>query len=624
MDTLKFLFAKNFRGLFMTQFLGAFNDNLFKNSVALMIVMLATNEVESGIWVNLAGALFIFPFVLFSPVAGQVADKYCKAKVLRYVKFAEIPIMCFAGLAFYLESNPLLVFTIFLMGAQSSFFGPAKYSILPQHLSAEKLTAGNGLISMSTFIAIITGLILATILVSKGLTGYIIFAVVGCALLGYLTSRYIPDAKPYGDNANNKVSFNFLKETKSLWNVSRENNAIFMAIVAISWLWFLGAVVLTQMPSVAKFVLGGNADLSTALTMMFVVGIASGALMCIKVSRGEVELGLVPIGAFGMSLFGIGFSYLDFPSAQMGVQSAWEYVFQTSNLTQLKVCLYLLFVGVSASFFIIPLNAFVQSRAPDERRSRIIAANNILNAVFMVASAIFTMVLYAKGFKTTEVLAVFFVMNAVVTLYIFSVVPEFMFRLGFWLISFFVYKINYKNSDEIPRFGPVVLIGNHVSFIDWFVVIAACKRPVRFVMDHKIYKNPILHVFFRLCKAIPIASAKEDAVCKKKALESISAALVDGDVVCIFPEGAVTRNGEMAMFRPGVLEILETNPTPVVPFAINGLWGSYFSRASGKAMQGMPKMKIRGREVNVDMGKILPAEATLEQMQSAVRQKQTF
>jgi 1-acyl-sn-glycerol-3-phosphate acyltransferase len=618
LETIKLLFSRRFFGLFLTQFMGAFNDNLFKNSVALMIAFKAAKtEAEAGIWVPLAGALFIFPFVLFSPVAGQISDRFDKARVMRWVKLAEIPIMCLGGIGFYMDSNPVLVFTIFLMGTQSAFFGPAKYSIIPQHLDQGELTTGNGLISMSTFVAILLGLIVATILVSQEALGNIIFGIVGCAILGAMFSRKIPPAPPCGDTG--KISFDFFAQCKSLWKTTSANRTVHLTIFAISWLWFIGAVILTQIPLIAKFVLGGTADFSTTLTMFFVAGIALGALVCIKVSRGEIELGLIPIGAMGMSIFGIHFSYLDFSLAQLGTQTIFDYFLNPAHPVQAWILVDLLGVGFSASFFIIPLNALLQSRSDAKVRSQVMSANGIMNAIFMVVSAVGTMIMYGQGLLTTEILAVFFIMNIVVTFYIFALLPEFVLRLGFWLLSFFIYKIKYDNADSIPKRGGALIIANHISFVDWFVLTAACRRPVRYVMDHKIFNTPVLGLIFKLGRAIPIASAKEDGACKNKAFETISAALADGDIVAIFPEGAISRDGHMASFRPGVLNILKKNPVPVIPVGINGLWGSFFSYKSGRLMDGAPKLKIRGRVVGVDIGAQLDSKSSLEEMEAAVR-----
>jgi hypothetical protein len=614
MSMFGLLKTKRFAGLFGTQFLGAFNDNMFKNAVALMVAFRAASEADAGMLVNLAGGLFILPFVMFSPVAGQIADKYDKAIIMRYVKLAEIPIMGIAGLGFFFASNGLLMTTIFLMGTQSAFFGPAKYSILPQHLNEDELTTGNGLISMSTFIAIILGLITATIFVSREWIEAIPLVIISIAGLGYLTSRTIPTAP--ATDVGLTLNYNFFKEVKSLWGYSKRVKSVHLSILGISWLWFIGSVVLTQMPALSKFVLSGTKDMSTMLTMTFVVGIAVGSFICIKLSRGEIELGLVPIGAFGMTLFGGDLLFIDYSLAQQGTLGLVEYVLD-GNWSRWRLIGDLTLIGLSASLFVIPLNAMIQSRAEEQYRSRIISANNIMNAIFMVVAAVITMILYQMKLSTPEIFFVFFAMNFVVATFIFSVVPEFFLRFGCWILANSIYRITYSGRDHVPRHGGAVIVANHISFIDWFIITAACRRPCRFVMYHKIFKIPVLGLLFRLAKAIPIAPAKEDASSKERAFQTIKEELADNNLICIFPEGAITQDGELLEFRGGVEQILQESPVPVIPMALNGLWGSFFSRKKGQAMKGLPKPQFR--KIHVSVGEPMPPETKATDLQKVIQ-----
>ena len=615
MQTLQFISKKRFFGLFVTQFLGAFNDNLFKNSVVLMIALKIADQEEAGVLINMAAGLFILPFALLSPLAGQISDKFDKADVLRWVKFCEIPIMLLAATGITTSNQFLLLLTIFLMGSQSAFFGPAKYSILPQHLSEDELTTGNGLISMSTFVAIILGLIAANFAVKPAYESYVSWIIVAIAICGYLSSRLIPQA-PAG-SPGLKISLNLIENFRNLWQYSRRVHSVHLSILAISWFWFVGSVLLPQMPALAKFVLGGTEDLATALTSAFVVGIAIGSYICVKLSRGEIEIGLVPLGAFGMTVCGMNLLWIDYSHATIQTHSLLEYFFSATNWPRWNLILDLAGIGFFGSFYIIPLNALIQIRSEDSLRGQIISANNIINAIFMVAAAGVTMTLYQLGLTTVQILGVIFVANAFIAIYVFSVVPEFFMRFICWILANSIYKITYQNREMIPKSGAAVIVANHVSFIDWFILTAACRRPVRFVMYYKIFNVPIVGWIFQLGKAIPIASAKEDLACKTQAFETIAEELRNGNIVCIFPEGGLTYDGQMTTFRPGVTEILSRDPVPVIPVGLNGLWGSFFSRKGGRAMGTVPNI-FRRRHIDVRIGKTLDPNTQVETMQQIV------
>ncbi len=615
MSLMNLLAQKRFGPLFATQFLGAFNDNLFKNTLVILFAFKAATEAESGLVTNLAAGLFILPYFLFSAVAGQLADKLDKARIMRAVKAAEIGIMLLGTAGFFLDSLPLLLGTLFLMGTHSAFFGPVKYSVLPQHLKDEELMTGNALVEMGTFLAILLGTLAGGFLAGHRNAAAIAAAILATAVAGYLVSRRIPSAPPAAPGL--RLDWNPFVQAAVLTRMIRRKPALFNSVLGVSWFWFFGATLLAQIPNLTRHMLVGDEGVVTLLLAAFSLSVGVGSVLCAKLSRGDIELGLVPLGALGMTLFCADFAFIDYPppgTATMGVAGllggpwagpAFRALFDLS------------LIGISGSLFIVPLYALLQSRSDADQRSRVIGANNIFNALFMVASALLTMALYQLGFNTVQILLYAAVLNLVVCSYIFLLIPEFVMRFVTWILASTIYRLRYAGREKVPRQGPAVLVCNHVSFIDWFVITAACRRPVRFVMDHKIFRNPLLGWAFRLSKAIPIAPAKEDAALKEKAFADISAALRDGDLVCIFPEGRITFDGAMGPFRPGVERILATDPVPVVPLSLGGLWGSFFSRKGGKAMAAMPRPSRRVIRVNI--GDALDPGVTAKDMEDRVR-----
>ncbi len=615
MSTFKLLTQRRFAPFFGVQFLGALNDNLFKNSLVIMIAFKAASEAESGMLINLAAGLFILPFFLFSAVAGQIADKFEKSQIMRTVKAAEIGIMLIAAVGFYTGHTVLLFVTLFLMGIHSAFFGPAKYSILPQHLKENELMAGNALVEMGTFMAILIGTLAGGLLAGQQNATAISGAILGVAFVGYFTSRFVPLAPATAPGL--KLSWNPFSEMVVLTKIIRKKEAVFNSIFGISWFWYFGATMLAQLPNFTKHMLQGNESVVTLLLAIFSISIGIGSVLSEKLSRGEIELGLVPVGAIGMTIFAGDLFFIDYPAGGDHLFNVMEFL-TGPTATAVRVLVDLGMVGIFSSLFIVPLYALIQYRADADSRSRVIAANNIFNSVFMVASALITMVLFKIGFNTIEIFLFTAILNLVVSIYIFLLIPEFFMRFVTWILASTIYRLRYGSGrDVIPRQGGALIVCNHVSFIDWFIITAACRRPVRFVMDHNFFKMPVVGWLFRLAKAIPIAPAKEDAALKEKAFERIAFDLNDGNLVCIFPEGKITHDGNMNPFKPGVERILATTPVAVYPMAIGGLWGSFFSRQGGKAMSHVPKPSRR--QISIAFGAAMPATSTAAAMEAQVK-----
>lgn len=580
--------TRRFAPFFWTQFLGAFNDNVYRNGLLIMIAygMGSMFAGKSDIIINIAAGLFILPFFIFSATAGQIADKYEKSVLIRRIKFLEIMIMGCAAIAFYFGSSFFLIFLLFLMGTQSAFFGPIKYSIIPDHLKPDEIVGGNAMVEMGTFVAILLGLITGNLLNPTKLPPYWIgSAVCLFAIFGYLSSRRIPKAAPPAPDL--KINWNPFTQTLKTIGYAKKVHSVFLSILAISWFWFLGMAYLTQLPNFTLKVLRSTQDVYTLLLTIFSAGIGVGSLLCEKLSGRKIELGLVPLGSIGLSIFGFDlcFAYTAPDVAQlMGISQ----FLQTSG--SFRVLIDLLMIGIFGGFYIVPLFAFVQMRTEPAYRARVIAANNILNAMLMVASTVAgAFFLGVANLTIPQFFLVIAIMNVVVAVYIYTVVPEFVMRFLIWIITHTMYRVSHVNLDRIPDEGPAVLVCNHVSYMDGLILSGACRRPIRFVMYEPIFKIPVLKFIFKTGKAIPIASCRENEEVYFKAFDEISKALDDGELVCIFPEGKLTRDGEIDEFKPGIEKIIQRNPVSVIPIALRGMWGSFFSHRGGSAFFRLPQ-----------------------------------
>ncbi|MDY0161637.1 MFS transporter [Desulfobotulus sp.] len=612
----RIILSRRFLPFFLTQASGAFNDNVFKNALMLLLAFSVASALpwDTNFTMNLAAGLFILPFLLFSATAGSLADAICKTRLIRALKITEILLMVLAALAFYTEQYLFLLGLLFLMGTQSAFFGPVKYAVLPQLLRDEELLAGNAWVEMGTFLAILMGTILGGLLVGIPRAPlWIGVVLVLFAFLGYLASRLIPLV---GKMASAET-FRFApwSQTLGIIRLSYANRTLYLSIMAISWFWFLGASYLTQFPNFTKTVLMGDNTVVTALLVAFSVGVGAGSMLCERLSGDRVELGIVPMGSLGITLSGL-FLYSVSPIASDG-----ELLSFTAFWAQphgMAVLLALTLIGVSGGLFIVPLYALLQKRAEPGQRARIIAANNIFNALFMVASALAGILFLAVfDLSIPHYFLVLALMNAVVALYVYAQVPEFLLRFVVYLLTHSMYRVRSENLDQIPEEGPAVLVANHVSYVDALLIAGACRRPVRFVMEKAIYDLPGLNGLFRAARTIPICSFKEDPLVFEKAFASVAAELKEGNLICIFPEGRLTRNGEMNPFRPGIERILAETPVPVIPMALQGLWGSFFSH------EGRGAMKFKGRfwsRVGLVVGPPLSSgEATAEALEEQVR-----
>lgn len=608
---------RRFAPFFSTQFLGALNDNIFRNGLVILITFQGVRVfgMDHTVLANVAAFLFILPFFLFSATAGQLADKYEKSMLMRRIKLLEIGLMTLAASALLTRQYPVLLFVLFLMGCQSTLFGPVKYAYLPQKLHVRELVGGNALVESGTYVAIILGLIIGieTVDIDSDRQTILAGTLIAVACIGYLMSRQIPHTEPVDPGL--KINWNAWKETWHIVQYAREERSVFLSILGISWFWFFGSAMTIQIPAYTADILHGNETVVTTLFIAFAVGVGLGSLLCERMSRNRIELGLVPFGSIGMSLFAVDLYFAQPAASLVSYASVAAFVSEAGNW---RILADLALLGAFGGFYSVPLYALIQQRSNRKHLSRIIAANNIINSLLMVLAAVISISVLKAGFSIPELFLVVAVLNALVAIYIYSLLPEFLMRFLAWLVINVVYRIRPTGLENIPKEGPAIVVSNHVSFMDPIILGGSVVRPMRFVMYYKIFQMPFLSFIFRNAKAIPIASRHEDEELLEAAFEQVDAELAAGNIVCIFPEGGLTDDGNVKRFKPGIEKIIARRAVPVIPVALGRLWGSWFSRRSGGGLH-----KIPGRlfsKVPVIVGTpVAPVDATAEKLELLVR-----
>lgn len=612
-NQFRLLGQRRFLPFFGAQALGAFNDNLYKSALLILITFGGTisTSLQPEMLNNLAGGFFILPYLLFSGVAGQLADRFDKSRIVQAVKAAEILIMALAGIGLATGNLTILMAALFMLGMHSTFFAPAKYGLLPQILQPAELVGGNAMLEMGTFLAILLGTLAGGVLAASHGTGTIVGALVAIAAVGLVLSLIMPRTAP-ADPAL-KIDWNLWRSSMASIRAARESRAVFLSVLGNSWFWFYGALVLAQLPLFVKVVLGGSEQVVTVFLFVFSAGVGVGSLLCEKLSGGKVEIGLVPFGSIGLTIFALDLALGAPTNAAHEALSARAFLHQPGAwrmLTDIGL------IGIFGGIFIVPLYALIQQRSRPEVVSRVISATNIINALFMVAAAIFGAVAL-EWLTIPQLFVAVAIMNGAVAIYIYTLVPEFLLRFLSWLLIHVIYRLRVNGIERIPEHGPALLICNHVSFVDPIVISAACPRPIRFIMEASIFRIPFLNTVFRGMKAIPVAPAKQDPQVYERAFEVVAKELRDGQLVCIFPEGHLTPDGEIAEFRAGMLRILKETPVPVIPLALSNLWGSMFSRFSTSLWKRLPRRYLA--KITLAVGEPIPAEnASLDVLRNAV------
>ena len=582
--------TRRFLPLFLTQFLGAFNDNIFKNAMVVLIAWrLATAAgMNAQIMITAAAGIFILPFFLFSATAGQLADKFDKTKLIRHIKLAEIVIMSVGAAGFYFSSVPMLMTVLFLMGIQSAFFGPIKYGILPDQLEDDELMGGNALVSAGTFLAILAGTILGTevVLTESGVT-IISIVVIAVAALGWVSSWYIPATRPAQPDL--EVSFNFVTQTWKILAHSAGQRDVFLSILGISWFWFVGATFLAQFPTFTKDVLGATVQVLTILLTTFSVGIAIGSLLCNRLLKGEVHATFVPLGALGITVFTVD---LFFATSHPLASTTGELMAAGAFLSTFagwRVVVDLLLTAISGGVFIVPLYAIVQQRSDAAHRARNIASNNIMNALFMVASALGTVLMLKIGFSIPEIFLTMAVLNAVVGVYIMKLLPGAMAKafIG-WLLDLF-YGVKILGLDNYRKAGErLLIVANHQSFLDAALIAAYVPDKLTFAINTHIAKQGIIRFFLSLADTFPIDPTNPFS------MRSLVAHVKKNHRLVIFPEGRITVTGSLMKVYEGPGMIADKADAVVLPVRIEGAQYTPFSRLKGKVRtRWFPRITVR-------------------------------
>lgn len=573
---------RRFLPFFAVQALGAFNDNVYRQAIIGLLGYLAVEQSQRLVYTNLAPALFILPYFLFSAIAGQIAEKLEKQKLIVITTTMEIVVMSLAAVGFLTQNMVVLLVALFCTGLQSTLFGPVKYSILPSVLKPEELTGGNGLVEMGTSISILCGMIFGGLIFTlAGAHGTTVaaVAVIALAVIGNLVARRVPPVAAGAPDL--KINWNPIPESLEIMRLTRREPAVRNAVLGVSWFWFIGTVITAQLPGYAELNLGGRPELYVFALALFSIGTGTGSLLCEKLSGRTVEIGLVPLGAFGVSAFMLDLYFARPGRALAAGLDVMGFVQQAGSV---RIMFDLLGIGLFTGFFVVPLFALIQSRTPREQLSRVIAGLNIQNSLFIVVAAVVGIgVQRWLGWTIPQVFLALAIANTLVAIWIFTLVPEFLMRFLSWLLVRSLYRLELHGIEKnVPDEGAALIVSNHVSYMDALILAATVPRPVRFVMYYKIFNIPVMRWIFRTAKAIPIAGAREDPALMQRAFDEIDAALADGELVCIFPEGALTRDGEISAFKSGVEKILERRPVPVVPMALRGMWSSMWSRRDSR------------------------------------------
>jgi acyl-[acyl-carrier-protein]-phospholipid O-acyltransferase/long-chain-fatty-acid--[acyl-carrier-protein] ligase len=589
------LSSPGFRALLLAQSLSAFNDNAFKTLAALLMV--ATLPAgESARLIAAAGAVFILPFLLLSTAAGSVADRFSKKRVIVACKAVELALMLLSLLALPSGNVPLLLGILFCLGAHSAFIGPAKLAILPELLDDSDLSRGNGLMGMMSFLGIVLGTVAAGLLLTwfQGRLAWACAVFAAASAAGLAAALLVTETPPAAAAA--PVRLNFAAQAWENLARVRLRRPVFLAVTGAAWFWFLGAVFQMNVLVYGRELMRLSPEALSAFQVVVALGIGLGSYVAGRLSREKVELGLVPLGALGLVVFSADLAFAASSPARAGAD--------------------LFLAGFSGGCFVVPLDAFIQQRTPKAERGRTIATANVL-ALLGVLLASGWLYLMSGWFKLypNQVFLVAAAMTAVVAAYILRVLPDFFLRLLLYPLVNLVYRIEVAGRERIPLEGPALLVSNHVSFVDAFLITGASPRLVRFLMLRRFYDIPVLHWFFRAMGVIPI-SDHDSPKAIVRSFQAARQALREGDLVGIFAEGEITRHGQMLRFKKGVERIAEGLSVPIIPVHLDRVWGSIFSYEGGKVLLKRPRRLPY--PVTVSFGSPLPADSKADDIRRAI------
>lgn len=590
--------SASFKGLMGAQFLGAFNDNAFKILISFFLIQILPTPESAARFISLIGALFIIPFIIFSPYAGHFADRYKKRNVIVITKLAEIAIMTL-GLFSLLTGNVVFIcLVLFLMAAQSAFFSPAKYGILPEILDSENLSKGNGYLQMFTFLAIILGSAFGGQMSQMFKSNIYVasYILIFLAVIGTVASLLISKEGRYSQSS--KFEVNSFKESFAVLKEIKKDRWLFLTLIAICYFWFLGAVFQMNVLLYGKTILGLSDAHASFLLVMTSIGIGVGSLLAGYFSEKKIEYGLVPLGAIGISVLSI-------------------LVGLTRENAVTGLMLFLL-LGCFSGVFIVPLNAYFQQQSPVEKRGKYLAAANILSSsCILLASGYLWLFGSFFHFDSAHIFLILGFLSIGITVYIFKTLPEAFLRLFNWLMAHLFYKIKVVGLENIPKTGGGLIVCNHISYADPTLVLASVQRPIRFLMFREIYENPVINPIAKSINAIPI-SFRDKPKEMVKSLEVARQAVKDGHLVCIFAEAGLTRHGNMLPFLKGYEFIMKDLDAPIIPMHLDRMWGSIFSYENGKYFWKLPK--VWPYPVTVSFGKPMSSKSAPHEVRLAVQE----
>ena len=597
--------SPRFLAFLTAQALGAANDNALKITLVLFLISVVSGEGREVRYSSLATALFPIPFLLFSPVAGYLADRFAKHRVLLWTKCPEILVMALAAAGFALRSIPFLFLVLFLSATHSAFFSPAKYGILPEVFDDENISSANGILELTTDLAILVGSIVGVYIYGifdRNLAwAGIIFAAVAC--LGVIAIAFAPIA-PAG-NRNARFVWNVASSFRSDLAETRRSSTMLYTIVGIAWFGFLGSFFLTIIPVFGKSELGLTEERTGLLLALLSIGIGAGAVIAGWLSHKHVEIGLVPLGSLGITLFALalarsGSSY-SLPLLRIPADTARD----------------LLLLGSAAGFFIIPLNALLQQRAQAGMKGRLIAFSNVLSfSAVLIAAGVPWLLTSVFGLSTRQVTLLVAWLTLAGTIYVVRMLPDFLVRLVIWLATNTIYRIRTIGDENIPTEG-ALLVANHVSWVDALLIAASMGRMVRFLMYRPYYEWRGLNWFFRLMHVIPVA-ANDPADKIADSLEHARHEIRHGHIVCIFAEGSISRTGNLLKFKRGLERIAAHADCPIIPVYLDGVWGSIFSFERGRFLFKLPKRLLE--PVTVYIGRAMRSSTSAAEVRQAIQQ----
>src|SRR5713101_4274 len=586
-----------FWSLIATQFQGAFNENGLKQLIIFLILAMNLAKEDRDRLVPIVGFLFSAPFILFSMIGGYFADRFSKRNVTIWTKVFEILVMMLALAALATRNLPLEMAAVFLASTQAAIFGPSKYGLRPQPLPQERLSWGNGVLELGTFIAIIAGSVAAGFM-AEGFSGRQAYSgaiLVGCSLVGLLCSQGI--SRVGAADPLKKFRANIFGDLWSQGKLIRSDRVLWLAVLGNTYFWFLGALLQFDIIVYGQDVLRLSSSSNSILQAAIAIGIGLGSLAAGYLSAGKIEYGLVPLGSLGMTVLGILLSLHD--------------------LTFTGVLLLLAGLGFAGGFFIVPINALIQHRPEESKKGGIIAAANLLSfAGIGAASGVYYVLTHYVHLGPGAIFLWASLATLAATGYILYLLPDSLLRLLLWMLTHTLYRLDVAGREGVPARGGALLVPNHVSMADAVFLIASLDRPIRFLMFKGSYEHPLVKPFAKILGVIPISSDQGPRE-MIHSLREATQALQNGELVCIFPEGQMTRIGQMLPFRRGMERIMKGLDVPIIPVNLDGVWGSIFSFAGGRFLWKLPRHLPY--PVRVTFGAPLASAATSQEARQAVQ-----